>query len=53
MDRPLDIFDVSRDLALRNDTAQALLRGNLNAAKDSAAKLRAKFGHDPSLAPAA
>jgi hypothetical protein len=53
MERQLDIFDDSRDLALRNDIAQALLRGDLRAAKDSAATLRAEFGDDPALAPAA
>jgi hypothetical protein len=53
MERQLDIFDDSRDLALRNDIAQALLRGDLQAAEDSAATLRAEFGDDPALAPAA
>lgn len=53
MERQLDIFDDSRDLALRNDIAQGLLRGDWPAAQRSAAALRAEFGDDPALAPAA
>lgn len=52
MQQQLDIFDDSRDLALRNDIAQALLRGDLQAAEDSTATLRAEFGTDPALASA-
>jgi hypothetical protein len=53
MERQLDIFDDSRDTALHNDSAQALLRGNLQAAQRSACALQAEFGGDPVLAPAA
>jgi hypothetical protein len=53
MERQLDIFDDSRDTALRNDIAQALLRGDLLAAQRSADALHAEFGSDPVLAPAA
>jgi hypothetical protein len=53
MERQLDIFDDSRDTALRNDIAQALLRGDLLAAQRSADALHAGFGSDPMLAPAA
>ena len=43
MQRQLDIFDDSRDVALRNDLAQALLDGNPDAAghvADTLAALR-------------
>jgi hypothetical protein len=53
MERQLDIFDDSRDLALRNDIAQALLGGDVQAAQRSADALQAEFGSDPVLAPAA
>jgi hypothetical protein len=53
MPRQLDIFDDSRDVALRNDLAQALLDGDLDAARRIADTLLAEFGGDPLLAPAA
>lgn len=51
--RQLDIFEDSRDVALRNDLAQALLDGRPATAQGVAAALRAEFGTDPALAPAA
>jgi hypothetical protein len=53
MERQLDIFDDSRDLALRNDMAQALLHGDVQTAQRTADALQAEFGSDPVLAPAA
>ena len=53
MHRQLDIFDDSRDVALRNDLAQALLGGDQVAARSIANTLQAEFGADPVLAPAA
>ena len=53
MQRQLDIFDDSRDVALRNDLAQALLDGDPLAARRIADTLQAEFGADPVLAPAA
>ena len=53
MDRQLDLFDDSGDVALRNDLAQALLGGDPVAAQGIAARLQAEFGADPVLAPAA
>ena len=53
MQQQLDIFDDSRDVALRNDLAQALLDGDPVAARRIADSLQAEFGHDPVLAPAA
>lgn len=53
MHRQLDIFDDSRDVALRNDLAQALLGGDPVAARSIANTLQAEFGADPVLAPAA
>ncbi len=53
MQRQLDIFDDSRDVALRNDLAQALLDGDPQAARRIADTLQAEFGADPVLAPAA
>ncbi|HSW04918.1 MAG TPA: hypothetical protein VLK61_10080, partial [Aquabacterium sp.] len=53
MEQQLDIFNDSRDLALRNDIAQAVLHGELPAAQRSAATLQAEFGGDAVLAPAA
>ena len=52
MNRQLDIFDDSRDVALRNDLAQALLDGDQVAARSIADRLQAEFGDDPVLAPA-
>jgi len=49
----LDIFDDSRDVALRNDLARALLDGDPLAARRIADTLQAEFGADPVLAPAA
>lgn len=49
----LDIFDDSRDVALRNELAQALIDGDLAAAQRVATALAAEFGSDPVLAPAA
>jgi hypothetical protein len=53
MHRQLDIFDDGRDVALRNDLAQALLDGDPLAARRIANTLQAEFGADPVLAPAA
>ena len=53
MYRQLDIFDDSRDVALRNDLAQALLDGDPVAAQRIADTLQAEFSADPVLAPAA
>lgn len=53
MHRQLDIFDDSRDVALRNDLAQALLDGDPLAARRIADTLQSEFGADPVLAPAA
>jgi hypothetical protein len=53
MQRQLDIFDDSRDVALRNDLAQALLDGNTFAALRIANTLQTEFGGDRMLAPAA
>jgi hypothetical protein len=53
MHRQLDIFEDSRDVALRNDLVQALLDGDPLAARRIADTLRAEFGADPVLAPAA
>ncbi|MDP1901553.1 MAG: hypothetical protein Q8K96_14025 [Rubrivivax sp.] len=53
MHRQLDIFDDSRDVALRNDLAQALLDGDQVTARSIANTLQAEFGADPVLAPAA
>jgi hypothetical protein len=53
MHRQLDIFDDSRDVALRNDLAQALLGGDPLAARRIADTLQAEFGADPVLVPAA
>ena len=47
MPRQLDIFDDSRDVALRNDLAQALLGGDQVAARSIADALQAEFGADP------
>jgi hypothetical protein len=52
MQRQLDIFDDGRDLALRNDIAQALLHGDWRAAQQGVDALRAEFGDAPALAPA-
>lgn len=49
----LDIFDDSRDVSLRNDLTQALLDGNVPAAQRAAQSLRAEFGEDAVLTPAA
>lgn len=49
----LDIFDDSRDVGLRNDLAQALLDGDVPAAQCAAQSLRAEFGDDAVLPPAA
>lgn len=53
MSHQLDIFDDSRDVALRNDLARALLDGDADQAQHRADALRAEFGTDPVLAPAA
>jgi hypothetical protein len=53
MEQQLDIFNDSRDLALRNDIAHALLHGELQAARQGAATLQAEFDSDAVLAPAA
>jgi hypothetical protein len=53
MQRQLDIFDDSRDVALRNDLAQALLDSDPLAALRIANTLQAEFGADRMLAPAA
>ncbi len=53
MPRQLDIFDDSRDVALRNDLAQALLDGDPVAARRIVDTSQAEFGADPVLAPAA
>lgn len=53
MQRQLDIFDDSRDVALRNDLAQALLDGDPLASRRIADTLQAEFGADPVLASAA
>ena len=53
MQRQLDIFEDSRDVTLRNDLAQALLDDSPAAAQRVAETLRAEFGADPVLAPAA
>ena len=53
MYQQLDIFNDSRDVALRNDMAQALLDGDPLAAKRIADTLLAEFGTDPVLAPGA
>lgn len=53
MERQLDIFDDSRDVALRNDLVQALLQGDAAAAQRIADTLRAEFDLDSVLAPAA
>ena len=53
MQRQLDIFDDSRDLALRNDLAQALLDGDTFAALRIANTLQTEFAGDRMLAPAA
>ncbi len=52
MRRQLDIFEDSRDVALGNDLAQALLTGDAVAACRIASALRADFGEAPILAPA-
>lgn len=52
MQRQLDIFDDSRDVALRNDLAQALLAADPVAARRIAGTLQAEFGDDRVLAPA-
>jgi len=52
MHRQLDIFDDSRDVALRNDLAHALLDGDPLAARRIADTLQTAFGADPVLAPA-
>jgi hypothetical protein len=49
----LDIFVDSRDVALRNELASAVCRGDAPAARAAAAALHAEFGDDPALAPAA
>jgi hypothetical protein len=49
----LDIFADSRDVGLRNDLAQALLDGDVPAAERAAQSLRAEFGEDAVLTPAA
>lgn len=49
----LDIFDDSRDVALRNDLAHALFVGDTVAARQIAGTLRSEFGTDAVLAPAA
>ena len=50
MQRQLDIFDDSRDLALRNDLAQALLDGDTFAALRIANTLQTEFAGDRMLA---
>ncbi len=50
MHRQLDIFDDSRDVALRNDLAQALLDGDPAAAQRIANTLQAEFDADTVLA---
>ncbi len=52
MPHQLDIFDDSRDVALRNDLAQALLDGDAANARRIADTLKAEFGVDRVLAPA-
>jgi hypothetical protein len=49
----LDIFDDSRDVALRNAVVEALLRDDAAAAGGAAQALRAEFPDDWSLAPGA
>jgi hypothetical protein len=49
----LDLFADSRDVALRNDLAVALLRGDAPAARRVADELARDFGGDPVLEPAA
>ena len=49
----LDIFDDSRDVQLRNTVADALLRGDVTAARAAAAALATDFPADPALAPIA
>jgi hypothetical protein len=49
----LDIFADSRDVALRNDLAQALLDADMSGALRAAAALRLDFAADSILAPAA
>lgn len=49
----LDIFADSRNVGLRNDLAQALLAGDVAAAQRAADSLRAEFGDDVVLTPAA
>ncbi len=48
--RQLDIFADSRDVALRNDVAAAITRGDADAARCATDALRAEFGGDPALA---
>ena len=48
----LDIFDDSRDVALRNDLVQALLDANVSGAQRAASALQAEFPDDAMLAPA-
>lgn len=53
MPQQLDIFNDSRDVVLRNDLARAVLDGDPDAAQRIADTLRAEFGNDRMLEPAA
>ncbi|MGV3570601.1 MAG: hypothetical protein ACO1PB_08375 [Ramlibacter sp.] len=48
----LDIFNDGRDVQLRNDLADALARGDADAARAAAAALQAAFPRDDTLPPA-
>lgn len=52
MPQQLDIFDDNRDVALRNDLAQALIACEPAAARRAADTLASEFGADPVLTPA-
>jgi hypothetical protein len=52
MHQQLDTFDDGRDVALRNDLAQAVLDAKPTAARCIADTLKAEFGADHVLAPA-
>ncbi|HTN48538.1 MAG TPA: hypothetical protein VMK32_03820, partial [Burkholderiaceae bacterium] len=53
MPRQLDIFADGRDVGLRNEIADAVIRGDAPAARVAADALRAEFDGDAALAPAA
>lgn len=53
MSQQLDLFNDSRDVALRNDLASALMGGDTSAARQAGKALKAEFGDDHVLEPAA